>query len=87
VSQPLGVIKALQLKAIGQDDGGGDHGTGQRTTPRLVDTRNGSNTPGVQLLLMKKRRAPGFSPEALLEILPETLVRHRAGCKNLPGSL
>ena len=87
MSQFFGVIKPLQLIAIGQDDSGGNHGTGQWTAPGLVDTRNGSNSPGMQLLLMKKRRAPGFSPEALLEILPETLVRHRAGCKNLPKSL
>jgi hypothetical protein len=42
------------------------------------------NPPGMKFLLVKKRRAPGFSPRALLGILgilPETLVRHRVGLK------
>lgn len=82
----LGVIKALQLKVIGQDDSCGHHRTSQGTPPGLIDTRNGMDPQSMKLLLVEKRRALGFSPEALLGNLPETLVRHRVGCKNFPKS-
>ena len=83
----LGVIKALQVKVIGQDDSGSHHRTGQGPPPRLIDTRHGMNPPGMKFLLVEKRRAPGFSPWALLPILPETVVRQRAGGKNFLESL
>lgn len=83
----LGVIKALQVKVIGQDDSGSHHRASQGPPPRLIDTRHGLDSPGMKFLLVEKRRAPGFRPEALLRILPETLVRHRAGGKNFLESL
>ena len=61
--QFLGIIKPFQGEFFRQDHCSSHYGTRQGTTPRLIDPRHGTNTPGVQLPLMEergaKRRAPG----------------------------
>lgn len=73
----LGIIQSLQAKPLRKDDCGGDNGSCQRPSARLIHTRHGSNPPGVKFLLVEKRRAPFFCG-ALFRMGPATLCRHRA---------